>query len=447
MRTFLPSLRQDRLARRARPRPAQESRRPPRGRATRPATPSDRSCALSAKWRPQMSASVAGPTRFIRDCASASAHRRRRQSARAGRTSSTIVGRERRAAAHAARRTCASRLVRAPGVMPCNRPAAPSEAGRAAASAARASFDRPPTVVEIEIGGQRERLVAPERGNVLCLARQIGRIARFYMAFVRERGGIATSSGQIARAPLPAQGRGSAASRTRCASARPARRERRGVPSRRVIADSACSAAPTPRRARQRALKVRARARCRAQPQARARGVRRRSALSVAQRQPVFGARGEHAVGFGDAARHQIVDHHANIGLGAVEHRGALPGRRARRVQPGDQALRGGLLIAGRAVDLSGAEQAGDIARRRARASSCARIDMVIFDRIARPDDLARAPAPGCVATIAACTSAAARSRCRSGRRADRRDLRAQGRSGARPGRRSGAILSSIDGQ
>ena len=38
------------------------------------------------------------------------------------------------------------------------------------------------------------------------------------------------------------------------------------------------------------------------------------------QRQPVLGARGEHAIGLGDAARHQIVDHDAEIAFGAVEH-------------------------------------------------------------------------------------------------------------------------------
>ena len=45
-----------------------------------------------------------------------------------------------------------------------------------------------------------------------------------------------------------------------------------------------------------------------------------------AQRQPIFGARGEHAIGLGDAAGDEIVDHHAEIAFGAVEH-----DRRARR--------------------------------------------------------------------------------------------------------------------
>ena len=41
------------------------------------------------------------------------------------------------------------------------------------------------------------------------------------------------------------------------------------------------------------------------------------------QGQPVFGARGEHPVGLAGAAGHQIVDQHADIGVGAVERRAA----------------------------------------------------------------------------------------------------------------------------
>ena len=49
-----------------------------------------------------------------------------------------------------------------------------------------------------------------------------------------------------------------------------------------------------------------------------------------AQRQPVLGARGEHAIGLGDAAGDQVVDHHAEIAFGAVEHDRARRRRRAR---------------------------------------------------------------------------------------------------------------------
>ena len=49
------------------------------------------------------------------------------------------------------------------------------------------------------------------------------------------------------------------------------------------------------------------------------------------QRQPILGARGEHAIGFGDAARHQIVDHDAEIRLRRDRTRSALRRRRAPR--------------------------------------------------------------------------------------------------------------------
>src|SRR5207237_6378815 len=38
------------------------------------------------------------------------------------------------------------------------------------------------------------------------------------------------------------------------------------------------------------------------------------------EREPILGARREHAIGLGDAARDQIVDHHTEIALRAVEH-------------------------------------------------------------------------------------------------------------------------------
>ena len=97
-----------------------------------------------------------------------------------------------------------------------------------------------------------------------------------------------------------------------------------------------------------------------------------------AQRQPVFGARGEHAIGLADAAGDEIVDHHPEIGFGAVEARGAAPAGLARGVDPGDQALRGRLLVAGRAVDLAGEDRArrrgASPGWRRARADRCSRI-------------------------------------------------------------------------
>ena len=50
-----------------------------------------------------------------------------------------------------------------------------------------------------------------------------------------------------------------------------------------------------------------------------------------AQRQAVLGARGEHPVGLDHALRGQVVDQHAEIGLGAVGHEVGPRGRRPRR--------------------------------------------------------------------------------------------------------------------
>ena len=107
------------------------------------------------------------------------------------------------------------------------------------------------------------------------------------------------------------------------------------------------------------------------------------------QLEAVFGPRREHAVGLTGAKRHQIVDHHADIGIGAVEHEipdGPCPAAGAgteRRVDPGDQALGARLFISGGPVDLTGQEQArhpmGFQGRRQ-----LPRIDEIVFDGIAR---------------------------------------------------------------
>ncbi len=39
-----------------------------------------------------------------------------------------------------------------------------------------------------------------------------------------------------------------------------------------------------------------------------------------AQRQTIFGAGSEHAIGLGHPARHEVIDHDAEIPLGAIEH-------------------------------------------------------------------------------------------------------------------------------
>ena len=44
-----------------------------------------------------------------------------------------------------------------------------------------------------------------------------------------------------------------------------------------------------------------------------------RRGIVGAQPKPIFGARGEHAIGLGNALEDEVVDHHADIGIGAVE--------------------------------------------------------------------------------------------------------------------------------
>ena len=122
------------------------------------------------------------------------------------------------------------------------------------------------------------------------------------------------------------------------------------------------------------------------------------------QAEPVLGARGEHPIGLADAARDEVVDEHADVGFGAVEGDAVGPGGEARRIEPGDKPLRRRFLVAGRAVDLAGQEEARK-ALRLERRRELARIDVVVLDRIARPQHGGASRGPGCVCSIARCTS------------------------------------------
>ena len=64
-----------------------------------------------------------------------------------------------------------------------------------------------------------------------------------------------------------------------------------------------------------------------------------------AQLQAVLGAAGEHAIGLGDAARHQVIDQHAQVGLVATRAPARIAARQQRRVDPRQQSLRGGLFV------------------------------------------------------------------------------------------------------
>ncbi len=103
--------------------------------------------------------------------------------------------------------------------------------------------------------------------------------------------------------------------------------------------------------------------------------------------QPELGAGRKHAVGLGHAAGHQVVDHDAEIAVGPRHDEfTAAAARRQRRIDPRDDPLRAGLLVSRRAVDLPGQEKP----RQRLhleRRLQLARIDVVVFDRVARPLD------------------------------------------------------------
>src|SRR6185312_11804080 len=107
----------------------------------------------------------------------------------------------------------------------------------------------------------------------------------------------------------------------------------------------------------------------------------------LAQVQPVFGARGEHAVGLDRAVAGEVVDQHTEVGLVAarVPRRLALGGKRG--VQAGDQPLRAGFLVAGGAVDLAGEVQARDRLGFQPRLQA-ARVEVVVLDGVAGTGDV-----------------------------------------------------------
>src|SRR5579885_506319 len=70
------------------------------------------------------------------------------------------------------------------------------------------------------------------------------------------------------------------------------------------------------------------------------------------QGQPILGARREHPIWLAHAACDQIIDHHAEIAFGAVEHDRLSPTRSCRSIHASNQTLRRCFFVAGRAVDL-----------------------------------------------------------------------------------------------
>ena len=105
--------------------------------------------------------------------------------------------------------------------------------------------------------------------------------------------------------------------------------------------------------------------------------------IVFAQQQAMFGAAGEHAIRLARAARHQVVDEHADVALAALRDEGLLCRRRARGVDAGDEALRRGFFVARGAVDLAREKQARERLRLE-RGLEIARIEEVVFDGVAR---------------------------------------------------------------
>ena len=133
--------------------------------------------------------------------------------------------------------------------------------------------------------------------------------------------------------------------------------------------------------------------------------------------------------GSASAAGHQVVDHHADVGVGPATVTPSSPPRAGPGVQPGDQSLSGGFLITGGPVDLPGEEKATE--RASSPVSPGARAGRHNRTRWRSRQDDPRPLQPGIDATSSACTSAGSTSRCRSDRRCRRRAPRARGRSGA----------------
>ena len=83
----------------------------------------------------------------------------------------------------------------------------------------------------------------------------------------------------------------------------------------------------------------------------------------------------------------QVVDQHANVGLIAAQDQRRLALDIARGIDPGDQALGGGLLVPRRAIDLPAVVQALDPLGRQ-RAVELSTGDRIVFDRITGAHDL-----------------------------------------------------------
>ena len=104
--------------------------------------------------------------------------------------------------------------------------------------------------------------------------------------------------------------------------------------------------------------------------------------------QTIFGARCQHSVRLGHALQNQVIDHDRQIAVGPVQRRHFAAQKARCRTHAGNQALRRGLFITRCAVNLTRTVEPFEAPNGQIGIES-AWVNMVIFDRIARHDNLA----------------------------------------------------------
>ena len=95
----------------------------------------------------------------------------------------------------------------------------------------------------------------------------------------------------------------------------------------------------------------------------------------------------EHAVRLGHTLGDQVVDQHTQVSLITPRQPGLVTATLQRRIDAGKQSLRGSLLVAGSAIDLTRKKQPVNSARLEA-TFQFARIEVVVFDGVAGPQDM-----------------------------------------------------------
>ena len=82
--------------------------------------------------------------------------------------------------------------------------------------------------------------------------------------------------------------------------------------------------------------------------------------IILTQQNAIFGAGGEHTIGFIDAFIDQVIDQHADISLVTAQHHRLMFHEEQMGVHTGDDSLGGGLFITRGTIDLTGQEKVLD---------------------------------------------------------------------------------------